>query len=141
MPSNNETEVRDVQRCHFLIVGYAPVLHLALRTGLGNTGLAPGVNYSTLKGEKREKAVGEYTVPIIAADESKRFSPSWLSLQAVLHSEQQLLARVWRTWQQKTVAHLEDQQEVSLAKELYRHQVLRAMFHLWKANVQEIQKG
>ncbi|KAL8180626.1 UNVERIFIED_CONTAM: hypothetical protein K2H54_029914 [Gekko kuhli] len=61
--------------------------------------------------------------------------------QAVLHSEQQLLVRFWYLWRRRTVAHIEEQEEETLAQEHYCHQILQATFHLWKENVQEMKEG
>ncbi|XP_063000067.1 protein SFI1 homolog isoform X2 [Elgaria multicarinata webbii] len=60
---------------------------------------------------------------------------------AVLHSEQQLLSQFWRFWHWRTVAHLEEQEGLSLAKEHHSHQVLQRMFQLWRENVQDIKAG
>ncbi|XP_015272166.1 PREDICTED: protein SFI1 homolog [Gekko japonicus] len=60
---------------------------------------------------------------------------------AVLHSDQQLLARFWYLWCRRTVAHIEEQEEETLAQEHYCHQILQATFHLWKENIQEMKEG
>ncbi|XP_063171817.1 protein SFI1 homolog isoform X2 [Candoia aspera] len=84
---------------------------------------------------------------------TRRFFERWLLRQreqhegraaeetATLHAEWRLLSRSWGWWRRATLACLEEQECVSLAKAHHRHWVLQAAFHLWRENVWEIKRG
>ncbi|XP_074869110.1 protein SFI1 homolog isoform X2 [Carettochelys insculpta] len=57
---------------------------------------------------------------------------------AILHCEQQVLARFWCSWRRKTVICLEERESMALAWDHYCHLLLQKTFHLWKKNIQEI---
>lgn len=64
-----------------------------------------------------------------------------VSSQAISHAEQHLLSSSWCLWRRRMLDGLEEKESLSLAKEHCRRRLLRAAFHLWTENVQEIKEG